>query len=344
MDTPILIVVPPLGHSVTIRIECDKFCRYQARVVPKVTLREAYEEYLTFRPLRPSTVKGYERAVRTYFAPFLDIDLSEIADEEILKKFVEIRDNSGAAQAALAIRVLKAIYSYACARFGIPERNPGKAIRLAGLSHSPTRKTRFIQKHDLPAWYRSVAALSSNRPGRTARDIFLVGLFLGLRKTEIMSLKWSDIDFRGRTLTARSTKNHRDHSLPLPPFLVRLFQERKREGISGECVFAGKNGKSPIRDIDDSRKKVIESAKVNFTLHDLRRTFATVSSEIGTPPYLLKKILNHKSGDVTEGYVITTPEILRGAILKIAKRIEELCRIKQDLAIRMPDEDLSASG
>jgi integrase len=339
-----VIVIPPREHDLTLRIECQDFCRFREKAIPKVSLQKVYEDYLAFRVLRPSTVKGYDRVVKVYLADFLDRDLGGLPDEEILKKFVEIRTKSGEAQAALCIRVFKALYAYAGGRFGIPERNPGKIVRLAGLSLAPVRKTRFIQKHDLPIWYRSVASLSNNRQECTARDIFLTGLFLGLRKTEIMSLKWSDIDFRARTLTARATKNHRDHTLPLPPFVLGIMNERRKDAEKENCVFAGKNGLSPIRDIDDSRLKVIAASKVDFTLHDLRRTFATISAEIGIPPYLLKKILNHKSGDVTEGYVISTPEILRGAILKISKRIEDLCRIKTDLTIHFSEEALSSSG
>ncbi len=76
--------------------------------------------------------------------------------------------------------------------------------------------------------------------------------------------------------------------------------------------------------------RVIEESGISFTIHDLRRTFATIAGEMGIPPYLLKKLLNHKSGDVTEGYVISTVEILRRPLQKIAKRIEDLCRIKRE--------------
>lgn len=332
-SAPTVIVIPPREHAVTLRIECPNLCRYREKPIPQVTLGKVYDDYLSYRTLRPSTVKGYDRVVRIYLADFLDRNMGEISDDAILQKFVEIRTRSGEAQAALSLRVFKALYAYAGMRFGIPDRNPGKIVRMAGLSSSPVRKTRFIQKHDLPSWYRAVSSLSGNRQERTARDIFLTGLFLGLRKTEIMSLKWSDVDFRARTLTARETKNHRNHTLPLPPFVLAMFRERRSESGGQECVFAGKTGRSPIRDIDDSRQKVIAGSKVSFTLHDLRRTFATIASEIGTPPSLLKKILNHKSGDVTDGYVIGTPDVLRGPLLKIARRIEQLCRI-----VPTPDE------
>ena len=329
MKTPIIIVVPPSSHSLTIRIDCSSSCLFKNPVVPVISLQACYDSYVSLRVLRQSTKTGYDRVVLKYFADWLDRDLSSLTDDEILKKYAGIREKSGPAQAALAIRVLKAIYSYAIARFGIPERNIGRILRVAGIALTPVRKSRLIKKNDLPKWYKAVSSQSKTRQERIARDIFLIGLFTGLRKTEIMSLKWEDVDLRGRTLTVRNTKNHRDHTLPLPDFLVRLFRERKPDGENSSHVFPGKKLTDRIRDIDDSRFRVIKESGVSFTIHDLRRTFATIAAEIGVPPYLLKKLLNHKSGDVTEGYVISTVEILRGPVQKIAKRIEELCQMKR---------------
>ncbi len=330
MQTPVIVVVPPTDHSVTIRIDCSFSCPMKGKVVPSVPLGKCYDSYVTLRSLRPSTRKGYDRVVLKYCADWLERDLPSLSDDEILKKFAEIRDRSGSAQAALAIRVLKAVYSYAAIRFGIPERNVGKILRIAGIAVSPVRKTRIVRKSDLAKWYRAVASQNETRAGRTARDIFLVALFTGLRKTEIMSLKWTDIDLRGRTLTARQTKNHRDHILPLSDNLLRLFRDRKQDAGESGFVFPGKGGDSPIRDIDDVRLRVVKESGVSFTIHDLRRTFATIAAEMGVPAYLLKKLLNHKSGDVTEGYVISTVEILRSPLQKIARRIEDLCRMKPE--------------
>lgn len=330
MQTPIIIVVPPSEHSITIRIDCSSSCLFKNQVVPIISLQTCYDSYVSLRVLRPSTRKGYDRVILKYCIDWLERDLPSLTDDEILKKYVGIREKSGSAQAALAVRVLKALYAYAIARFQIPERNIGRILRVAGITLTPIRKTRHIQKNDLPKWYKAVSSQSKTRQERTARDIFLLGLFTGLRKTEIMSLKWEDIDLRSRILTARNTKNHRDHSLPLPDFLVRLLRERKPDTGKSPYVFPGKDLTVRIRDIDDSRFRVIDESGINFTIHDLRRTFATIAAEMGIPPYLLKKLLNHKSGDVTEGYVISTVEILRSPVQKIAKRIEDLCRIKRE--------------
>ena len=328
MQAPLIIVVPPSEHSITIRIDCSSSCPLKSKIVPCISLGKCYDSYVSLRSLRSSTRKGYDRVVLKYCTDWLERDLPSLTDDEILNKYAEIRDMSGTAQAVLAIRVLKAIYSYAIARFGIPERNIGRILRVAGIALTPVRKSRLIKKHDLAKWYKAIASRNNTRSERTARDIFLVALFTGLRKTEIMSLKWTDVDRRARTLVARNTKNHKDHTLPLSEFLLRLLRSRRQETGDSVYVFPGKGDKGPIRDIDSARLCIVEESGIAFTIHDLRRTFATIAAEMGISAFLLKKLLNHKSGDVTEGYVISTVEILRSPLQKIAKRIEELCRIK----------------
>ena len=106
------------------------------------------------------------------------------------------------------MRVIKAVNSYAHAKFGIVERNIGKILRVECIVSSPVRKTRFLQKSDLPKWYKAIEASSVSVPERTARDILLLGLFTGLRRTEMFTMKWADVDLRNRTLTLKNTKNH----------------------------------------------------------------------------------------------------------------------------------------
>lgn len=59
---------------------------------------------------------------------------------------------------------------------------------------------------------------------------------------------------------------------------------------------------------------------VVFTLHDLRRTFATVAEGLDIAGYTLKRLLNHTiHGDVTAGYIVTDVERLRGPMERISR-------------------------
>jgi integrase len=68
---------------------------------------------------------------------------------------------------------------------------------------------------------------------------------------------------------------------------------------------------------------------VPFTLHDLRRTFATIADSLDLSAYALKRLLNHKMGnDVTAGYIMRDVERLRKPMQQITnfliKHMKEL--------------------
>ena len=71
--------------------------------------------------------------------------------------------------------------------------------------------------------------------------------------------------------------------------------------------------------------RVSERCGLDFTLHDLRRTFITIAESLDIPHYALKRLLNHRiSGDVTGGYIVIDAERLRAPVERVAARILEI--------------------
>jgi len=103
----------------------------------------------------------------------------------------------------------------------------------------------------------------------------------------------------------------------LGPFLVELLARRQRQAQSA-YVFAGEGRGGFVIEPKRCVAKVIEESGITFTLHDLRRTFITVAESIGTPPYSLKRLVNHQvRGDVTQGYIVSDVERLREPMANI---------------------------
>lgn len=74
---------------------------------------------------------------------------------------------------------------------------------------------------------------------------------------------------------------------------------------------------------------VITASGVEFTLHDLRRTFTTIAEGLDISAYSLKRLLNHKMRqDVTAGYVITDVERLREPMQRITDFILRAVGVK----------------
>ena len=76
---------------------------------------------------------------------------------------------------------------------------------------------------------------------------------------------------------------------------------------------------------------LMELSGVPFTLHDLRRTFATVADSLDLPAYALKRLLNHKmNNDVTAGYIMKDVERLRKPMQQVANFIHKHMMFSQN--------------
>ena len=153
------------------------------------------------------------------------------------------------------------------------------------------------------------------------RDYFMLVILTGLRRQEAASLRWDQVDLKAKTLRIADTKNNEPHTLPLSTHLRKLLQTRK-ESASSPFVFPAPSASGHIMESRKQIDKVIASSGIQFTVHDLRRTFITIAESLDIPAYALKRLLNHKMhNDVTAGYIVSDVERLRSPMQKITDYI-----------------------
>jgi len=163
-----------------------------------------------------------------------------------------------------------------------------------------------------------------------ARDFLLMALFTGMRRGELMALRWDNVDLTARTLHLPKTKNGDPLNLPLSAFLAELLTERRKQAGDSPFVFPGSGKQGHLMETKKFLLRVSAGSGVSFTLHDLRRTFITIAESLDVPYYALKRLLNHRAnGDVTGGYIVVNAERLRGPVELVAARILELANVRR---------------
>ena len=81
-------------------------------------------------------------------------------------------------------------------------------------------------------------------------------------------------------------------------------------------------------------RKVTAASGVEFTVHDLRRSFITIAESLDIPAYALKRLLNHKDGnDVTAGYIVANVERLRKPMQQITDFLLKAAGEKQSAEV-----------
>ena len=214
-----------------------------ASVIP--TLRRAFEGYLRSRPnIAERTRSQYRRCFERHALQWFDRRLDELAREDVERRLLALSEHPGPSAANALVALLGAVYRAACADHE-ELRNPVAEWRMGGGKlHRAPRRTIAPPAEVLPRWRRG---LEADVP-EVMRDMVWMGLYTGLRVSEVSGLKWADIDELQRWLRVKETKSGRALELPVTR-QVRNVLERRREarGAGCEWIFSGPAGRGPYK-------------------------------------------------------------------------------------------------
>ena len=295
-----------------------------------ISLEDALAEYLSLRELKPSTVKSYRQVIARSFDDWWSRPITEITRDDIIKRYKLIKDGiskrafqpikanpRGLADAQKAMRYLSApMNSYSGDKLNgeplQPDGNPVLVLKDKRARNTLKSRDRFLEREEL-FHHLGIVYHGEYESGLRASqaDFIVLLMVIGLRQTEAITLKWSDIETD--TYTIQDRKNNKTHTLPKTEVVRGIFN---RNANSTQWVFPGKNGAASM---DKVVGKASEECGVKFSAHDLRRTAATIASEHGFTQDQIGRLLNHSSTSVTDKYIQKTT----AALLPILQQIED---------------------
>jgi len=148
------------------------------------------------------------------------------------------------------------------------------------------------------------------------KPIIICALYTGMRKSEILKLKWSQIDFDNGYIDILKSKSGKERKIPLAQ---KLKNELLKMGKNGEeFVFINPDTQKPYFDIKKSFASLLKKAEItNFRFHDLRHTVATRLVESGIDLLIVQELLGHANIQTTMRYAHPVPERKQIAINKL---------------------------
>src|SRR3989339_696343 len=152
--------------------------------------------------------------------------------------------------------------------------------------------------------------------------IFSMFIFAGLRKQELLSLRYADVDLENRSLFVRQGKGAKDRVIPicatLADSLKRYLGERQRLSKTCPEFFASLNHNIGFTNTGMKRliSKMNIASGIHFSAHKLRHTLATLMLEGGCDIYSLSKMMGHSDIKTTTIYLAATAEHLRSQMTK----------------------------
>ena len=307
--------------------------RAEARGVP--TLAEAFETYMKANPNRAAnTVRLYRQNLRVNLGDWVKRPLDSITRQDVEDRFNLITGKHGWAAANQTMSMLRSIYRRPCVDHE-SLRNPVELWLAAGGRFNRMRRRRISSPAEvLPRWRAGIEAIGLEP---AIRDVFLIGIYTGMRRGEILSLRWERVDLERRVLRVEETKTGEPLELPITRQLAAVF-ERRRAACGGEgAPPEGWLFPTPRQarsghyvDLAPFYAGIGKAAGTRFWFHGLRNAFITVAErELMLPRSLTKRLVNHaRPPDVTEGYAADwTVEQLREPAQRVADRIDELMAV-----------------
>ncbi|MEQ1528218.1 MAG: integrase family protein [Methylococcaceae bacterium] len=287
----------------------------------QMTLAELMTRYIEQKGLKlsPGTSADYQKKLNEGFPDWLDKPVNAITREMVAKRHKTLPGSSTSKDNKM--RILRLLMNSAMA-LKIIDESPTDVLKKAELDlwSKPTRKSRIIPAEKLHEWYGAVLGLTNAK----AKTYLLLLLYTGLRANEALHLEWKNVDFKNDTLTVMDTKNHSDFTTYIPMQLKPYLRNLQDLTGGNTFVFPGDHAAGVMAIPRWPLDQVTLKTGVEFSSHDLRRTFATIAEASLLPETIIKKLLNHiTDNNVTGGYIRTESNTLKQAIDRIAGFIQD---------------------
>ncbi|MCR4318792.1 MAG: site-specific integrase [Candidatus Brocadiaceae bacterium] len=282
-----------------------KFSLPCERAIP--TLKEYTKRYLELcKNDKENTFIAKQRAVNILAALLGDYKLDKLNDV-VVEKYIIKRQDEGIKPGSINedVSKLKHILSTAC-KEGILNSIPCNNIK----------KLKVLQTRDRVLSSEEITViLKGDSLKAKDRLMILVSFFTGMRLNEVVSLKWSDVDFTRSLISFIASKTGKLVTVPLSSYLASELQAHKANS-TGNGIF---ENKTITRRISNTYSayfiKVFK--KINFcgfSFHGLRHTFLSLHGDMGTGAFITKELAGHSTLDMTLRYTHVNLDHKRKAI------------------------------
>jgi len=257
------------------------------------------------------TQKAYKSSMDSFQKHFGNISLKEINYEKMNEYFKKRIESNSIYQARKDYICINSLFNKALAT-GLILGNPCREIK----------PFRIPQKQPLFFTELEIDLLLSKVPNEDLKDLIVFAIQTGLRQMELITLEWSQINFKERYLILDNrqhlTKSKKVRTVPLTLKALQVITKRQLTNSSG-LIFIYNNKPITQSFITHKFKEYVLAAKLNPSLnfHSLRHTFASWLVQKGATIYEVQKLLGHSSVSVTEIYSHLRSEDLRSAVDKL---------------------------
>lgn len=294
------------------------------KIRKEATFQEMFNLWMEkYSKIAKKSWKYDEQDINNHCKKFFNRKISSITRMEWENLFNSITRESGETCGNRVLEKVRAMYNKMI-YWGWDGKNPTNGIKKNKLQ--PRR--RFLKKSEVELFLETLKKYPTD-----FQDYVMLALYTGLRKGNISSLEWSEIDFENNLITigAEKSKNGDMMSIPIIPLARELLLKREKLFAHQSLfVFPSKAGSNSGHIVDYSNywdKFKVEAHLEDFHFHDLRKTLGSYQAINNGSLLTIQASLGHKSIQATQVYAYLTKGPVQASM---ENAIDTLLAIKKE--------------
>lgn len=289
------------------------------------TVKELCKDYLEHHAVRKKSYRDDLRRINQTILPaWSNHRVSSITRADVSALFFEI-SKRGIYEGNRTLALLHTMLKLAGLWGYVDETAPNPAYGIT--KNKEQKRDRWVTHEELPRLAMAIDA-ESHYYARMALWLYLL---TGVRKSELLTAKWDDIDLDRRELRLEDTKAGRIHYVPLSEEAMTILRNLPRMDENPYVLPGAKTGQHLVN-ISRPWIRVRKAAGVeDVRLHDLRRTVGSWLAQAGNSLHLIGRVLNHSNASTTAVYARFGQDHVRQAMEDHGKRLMGVAG-KRDLA------------
>ncbi len=288
----------------------------QKRVVK--SLRQFIDDFLPFakKTFAHRTYLIYSGALGGFHSFVQDIALNSITPQHIDRfKVKRLEDGLNPTTLNIELRTLRAAFNTAI-RWKLLEDNPSAQVQSVRI---PEATPAYLSRADFQSLLKAISE-------EWLKEILIFATLTGMRRGEILNLRWGDIDLQKRLIFIQSnptfkTKQGKRRVIPMNDAIYSLMQRKSQNIQNDEYIFTKKGRKINDDHASKMLKKYVRAVlgkNCRLHFHSLRHTFASWLVQDGVSLYEVQKLLGHSNIAVTQVYSHLQPEALHNTVNRIS--------------------------
>ena len=272
-----------------------------------VTLGEFFEIYMERHGNEKKSSAKDRSCFERLLKPWHNYKLPEITRSKVEALHKNIGKETPV-QANRVLALLSTMFSKAIIWGYLKTDNPCRGVK----KFKEISRDRFLSGEELARFFEALD-LTENP---AFKDFILLALFTGARKSNVLSMRWRDIDFERNVwkIPGELSKNGEPMQVPLGPDVLDILRRRRAE-TSSVFVLPGPGAKGHYMEPKRAWGTLLKRAKLeDLRIHDLRRSMGSWMTIQGTSLPIVGKALGHKTSQATSIYARLNLDPVRAAM------------------------------